>query len=377
MSSCSEQRDIDYRFKLFYAFGIFFVVSGHCDNGGVNLFYNWFPLYSFHLAIFVFSSGYFYKEKSEDDFFGYCLKKIKNLLIPLYLWNFIYAIIITLLNFEGFRVGNKVTLYNLFIAPLNNGHQFGYNLGSWFIIPLFMVEIFNIWIRKFLFFLRKDIKDIVIFVLFMAFGIVGNIMAIKGFNTGNYLILTRFLFFLPFFALGTLYKNKLEKFDNLPNCIYFGLIFFIQLVIIYIYKKPPSYTPSWCRFPYGPIIPYISGVLGIFFWFRICKILTPAIGKNRIINSMANNTFSIMINHLLGFMIFNTIFAFCCKHFNIFTDFNFTAYRNNVFYWYCYKGLTQTRLFYVVFAIWFSVIVQKIVDLLKIKIKSVLPKKLK
>ena len=92
---------------------------------------------------------------------------------------------------------------------------------------------------------------------------------------------------------------------------------------------------------------------------------------------MANNTFSIMINHLLGFMIFNTIFAFCCKHFNIFTDFNFTAYRNKVFYWYCYKGLTQTRLFYVVFAIWFSVIVQKIVDLLKIKIKSVLPKKLK
>lgn len=79
---------IDYRFKILYAIGIIFVVIGHCGGGGINILSDWFPPYAFHLQLFAFASGYFYKSSSEEYIGKYILKKIKTLLVPLYCWNF-------------------------------------------------------------------------------------------------------------------------------------------------------------------------------------------------------------------------------------------------------------------------------------------------
>lgn len=56
---------IDYRFKILYAIGMVIIVAGHCWNGGISLFYEWFPPYAFHLPLFAFASGYFYKNSHE------------------------------------------------------------------------------------------------------------------------------------------------------------------------------------------------------------------------------------------------------------------------------------------------------------------------
>lgn len=53
------------QFKLLSAIGIIIIVSGHCYHGGISLAYEWFPTYSFNLALFVFISGYFYKPEQE------------------------------------------------------------------------------------------------------------------------------------------------------------------------------------------------------------------------------------------------------------------------------------------------------------------------
>ena len=54
----------DYRFKILYAIGMIMVVAGHyTEGGGINILANWFPYYGFHLGLFLFASGYFYKEK--------------------------------------------------------------------------------------------------------------------------------------------------------------------------------------------------------------------------------------------------------------------------------------------------------------------------
>ena len=68
----------DYRFKLLYAIGMIIVVAGHCGgDGGFSLMYEFFTPYSFHLALFVFCSGYFYKDTSERTVGKYVLKKVK------------------------------------------------------------------------------------------------------------------------------------------------------------------------------------------------------------------------------------------------------------------------------------------------------------
>lgn len=79
-------KEIDYRFKFLYVIGIISVVFGH-SGWGISLLYDWFPPYSYHLALFLFCSGYLYKKTSTNNVILYILHKIKTLIIPLYLWN--------------------------------------------------------------------------------------------------------------------------------------------------------------------------------------------------------------------------------------------------------------------------------------------------
>ena len=88
-----DDGNINFTFKILSAIGIIIIVSGHCYNGGVSLMYDWFPKYSYNLALFVFISGYFYKEKHEEHIFKYIWGRTKRLLIPAYLWNIVYGII--------------------------------------------------------------------------------------------------------------------------------------------------------------------------------------------------------------------------------------------------------------------------------------------
>jgi fucose 4-O-acetylase-like acetyltransferase len=129
-----DDGNINFTFKILSAIGIIIIVSGHCYNGGVSLMYDWFPKYSYNLALFVFISGYFYKEKHEEHIFKYIWGRTKRLLIPAYLWNIVYGIIAFALTQVGYTIAQgKFDLYNLFVMPFIDGESFAYNLGSWYI----------------------------------------------------------------------------------------------------------------------------------------------------------------------------------------------------------------------------------------------------
>ena len=65
VSTKLEENNINYQFKLLYAIGIVMIVANHTSgNGGISLFYELFPAASFEIGLFVFTSGYFYKEKN-------------------------------------------------------------------------------------------------------------------------------------------------------------------------------------------------------------------------------------------------------------------------------------------------------------------------
>ena len=111
------QGKIDYRFRIMYALGMIFIVAGHSEGGGVSLFYDWFPPYSFHFGMFVFCSGYLYKESSADHPGAYILKKLKRMILPMYLWNFFYAGVVLLSRRAGFTIGLDPSFRTLFILP--------------------------------------------------------------------------------------------------------------------------------------------------------------------------------------------------------------------------------------------------------------------
>lgn len=356
-------RQTDYRFKILYALGMIFIVAGHCGNGGISLFYDWFPPYSFHLGLFAFCSGYFYKKSSERAVTQYCIKKIKHLLLPLYAWNIVYAVLITIFERLGFTIGTGVTLHKLLVAPIIDGHQFVYNMGGWFVVPLFMIQIMNVWIRKL--FMNSEHKEHYLVLFYFLLGITGINIANAGYREGWWLALARMLFFAPFFGVGIYYKQVLEKKDHLSNTIYLLAIFTIQLAVILIYKKTPEYVPSWCAtFTDGPILPYLVGFLGIAFWLRIARILEPAIGKSKTVNLIADNTFSIMINQFLGFMVIKALFAMFQSP-KLFVDFDINRFKTDIWYIYLPNGIYQMLIVYLFAGLFVPIIIQRAFNCIK------------
>ncbi|MGO5290970.1 hypothetical protein ACTQ1N_02140 [Porcincola sp. LCP21S3_C12] len=363
------KKEIDYRFKILYAVAMIMVCCGHTNGGGISILSDWFPYGGVHLSIFVFASGYFYKNSSERHIGKYILKKVKTLLVPLYVYNLAYGIIVQVLRRNGFEMGGEINFTNLVIAPIKNGHQFIYNMGGWFIVPLFMVEVYNILIQKLIHKINtsKEISTTVFFTTSIILGLIGNQLACLNYLSGWWLVLVRMLYFVPFWGLGIFYHQVLEKYDHkVPSIWYFAVIFIIKLIIVYYYGKMPVYTPSWCNnFTEGPIMPIINGFLGIALWMRIATILEPVIGKSKWINVIADNTYSIMMNQFLGFMIVKTLYALLSRIYVGFSDFDWVNYRTNIWWYYTPKGLNYTLIIYVVVGITLSVLFQKVIDQIK------------
>ena len=127
----------------------------------------------------------------------------------------------------------------------------------------------------------------------------------------------------------------------------------------------PSVTPSWAKFYTSNVIkPFYTCMLGIAFWLRISKILTPAIGNSRTINLLANNTYTIMINHLAGFMILKSVFAILSKYTKYCSNFDLVSYKTNIWYFYLPHNLSQFLVLYVITGIIFSIIFQNFIKYL-------------
>ena len=370
-------RTIDYRFKLLYAFGIVLVLCAHADGGAISILKEWFPYDGTYLTLFAFASGYLYRITSEEDIGGYLLRKIKTLLIPLYLYNFAYAALVWLSRMKGFEIGEDPSFYSIFILPITNGHQFLYNMGGWFIIPLFMIEVFNILIRKLLSFCQPDVKEFAVFLVDLVLGITGNILASKGYNTGWWLVLVRMLFFLPFFGFGGFYRTTLEPTAQMiPDKWFFCSIFLIKLCMNLKYGIMPTFVPAWCTdFNFSPVTSILSGYLVALFWMRIFTKLEPSLGRNKTVNLIADNSYCIMINHFMGFMIVKTICALFSHVLPALKDFDWVAYKTDIWWFYKPNGAYAFLAVYVAAGIAFPLLLKKVLVLLKEKIHPLLRSK--
>ncbi len=291
----------------------------------------------------------------------YIGKKAGTLLIPLYLYNIIYGLFVQATRLKGFAIGGDFSFYNIVIAPVTDGHQFIYNLGGWFIIPLFMIQVFNVLFRKCIKRFFPSVSEWFFFIVSIASGIAGNHLACTGYLEKGWLVLVRMLYFMPFYGLGIIYGTRLERYDRrIPHLWYFAGIILIRLLIVCHYGKMPMYTPSWCNdFTEEPVMPVIIGFSGIAFCMRVAAIITPAVGKSRCINTLADNTYSIMIHQFLGFMIIKTLYAVLNKYLGLFPDFDWTSYKSSAFWFYMPKNLSQTLIIYVFAGLAFPILLQK------------------
>lgn len=166
----------------------------------------------------------------------------------------------------------------------------------------------------------------------------------------------RALYLLVFYAIGQFYKIFLEKKDTLPNWLYFTIVIGIELVITLIKGYSPTYGAVWLYLDDYVFMPYLIGVLGIAFWLRIARIVEPIIKDCKVVLLLADYTYSIVVNHFLGFMIVKAFYAILWRYTNsLCQDFDWYMYHYQVEYFYQPKGLDVFRVLYVVVAVAFSV----------------------
>jgi fucose 4-O-acetylase-like acetyltransferase len=225
---------VNYEFKVLYALGILFIVAGHCGDSGEALvpFVSLFTLGSFQIALFVFASGYFYHSQNEQAVLKTIGKKILHLLVPYYLYSALYVGILYLTHAYGFTIGETPNGYNFFVMPWLNGHSYVYNLGGWFIFPLFEVEILVLLFRKCFSFVKDGLaKDIVFLLIGVTLGLLGNELTVLGYHEGYWLMLSRISYFLPFYAIGFFYHRYLEGKLRINWFLYFLVLSLLILAV--------------------------------------------------------------------------------------------------------------------------------------------------
>lgn len=341
-------RQINYQFKLLYAFGVIFVAAGHCGYGGVSLGYDWFVPHAFHLGLFMFISGYFFHEDSLDHPLAFVGRKAKSLLLPLYLWNLFYGCLVLALKPFGFTIGEELSLRHLILSPWTDGHQFIYNMGGWFVPSLFLCHVVTVFLRAVFRKLHLD-NAFLVAGLYLLIGMLGLRLSLMGYQTGPILIFTRLAYFLPFYGIGMLYRKHLEgTLRKIPSAAYFAILLGIQLMLITWKKGQFVYYPAWGSGFENALIPFAEGMCGILFWVKIAEVLTPVLGQNRMVLAFSKYGYGIMIHQIFGFMAVKTLFAGASRFLPVFQDFSFLEYRTNVWYYYLPRGLSQWYLVYLI-----------------------------
>lgn len=378
-------------FRILSAFTILMVVAGHCGYHIMTVG-ELYPYYSFHVPLFVFISGYFYKASEEEAPLQYVKKKLRRLLLPYFIWNVVYGLLAWAMRTAGFAMGEGISLRTLFIEPFLHGYQFIYNYAAWFVPALFVIEMMNlcarIVLRKVIRLVwklwemlsggRKDIRrgglskekedfitEWVMLIGSLLVGIAVVWLAIGGHVWGNYKAPGRILFLFPSFQMGQFYLKRLEKHDTMKNLPYFAILFGLQ-VILNVGFNGLAFSSVWCTgFANGPVMPYVTIVSGIAFWLRVSKMLAPVFGESPAVQYLGRNTYAVMMHHVMAFMLVKTLLAVVAARSGWCADFDFAQFYTNIDYFYFVRGAEQFGMVYLAAGVVLPLMLQYALDYAK------------
>lgn len=266
-----------------YARGIciLLVIIGH--SSVPSLFTKAF-IYSFHMPLFFFVSGYFFKDES-DGMISFVKHKAISYLLPYFIYGVSYWTIKDIFMPLFLGTGIKFNhLLGVFLQIPNSA----YSNGVWFFSALFVSNI----IFKYIINLRLNIKFKSLFVLFFAF-------AAFGFNNLYHQRVPWYfdvsLIVLPYVLLGYLAKNNnycIQKFNFfLYKKSNYGIIAYLILNVVLTIEhlRLTGRAVDYHIMRVDNLLTaYASGLFGILFIVELCRNISgfhilQFIGKNSIV----------------------------------------------------------------------------------------------
>ena len=280
---------------IFKGIAILLVVIGH-SNSPINGY-----IYSFHMAAFLFISGFLCSYKNKD-ILEYSLKKIYTLIIPFVLSNVgfiaLVEIIMRLQKKKYFYVPDNIGfLKKLYLFFTQN---IGVDLAgaTWFLLVFFQITMLFFLLKKYL--IKKNIYYFIFSLLLFIYGYYLVIILKKRFQG---------LFDLAFigqfyYTIGYMFKEY-KVFDKINKRKYIkNSLFFLSMFSFYIFNNIfPSYVDFPSRGFRNPFFEIIASISGIYILFYISKLMENS--KIKFIKQefirYGENSLSILIFHFLAF----------------------------------------------------------------------------
>ncbi len=298
---------------IYAAINIMCIVDAHAWSS-LGFVKNYLPYNMFIIPAFIFNSGYFFVYKEEMKLLDFTKGKFKKLLLPYYIWWFLYAAFVLFLNLAfGIKIGWDVNLKSLFLGPWISGECWAFNNPSWFVCALFCVQIVYFVIRKALAKIWNDWAFLAILTVLSIY--TTNFVSLHPINQ-NFVNGYRTMILMWFYQFAILFRAHME--EGFKKCSGMILCAACFLIMAFLGQNFRGATFGFNKLiwngdgmsgkeNFAGVYLLLVGLLGIFFWLKISQLLVPAAEKSRILNFISNHTFEIMINHVIFMWLVNLI----------------------------------------------------------------------
>ena len=393
----SKNKTFNYQMCIFSAIAMMMVILGHIKNDSTAMatFCGWFPYYSVHLPMFLFVSGYFFRDSGYSkkaavagpssskwnfsdlltEFLAFFIKKAKNLLLPYFIINGIYLLFNSLMVEWGFTYVKAFSLYEWLVRPWLRFYVIDLASPCWYLIAIFIAEIYFYILRKiFGLLIRLKMRRAEAFseFLLLLLTLAAGIFIVYKINTGHVSecaqVYLRSVLMLFFMQLGVVYRKYLNILEKIPAVLYFAAIAALQFILIVILHNDPLDPWLYCitYFDDLGLNFFIAGSLGILLWLRISAIIASIPKKSRTLIFIGQNTKYIMAFHLSGFFMLNYIFYFLHSQGiggDFLSAFNPSAFKGYLYYNCC----TEVRMviFYFAAGLLWAMLVSKLILMVK------------
>lgn len=343
----------NYAMRVFYMLAIVFVVAGHSSinyPSGLNLGYNLFPVYAFHMPMFIFAAGYFYNPKHERHPLRFLAGKVRRLIVPMLAIHALTGWACTALARHGFTWCEDAVFdpRHVLVEPFlhDNMHMYGFDLAMWFLVPMFLASCAYLVVHGIMVHGKGVVRlvlDTVVLVLAVAAGAwvvstFGSGEAHEAVSQDDMLRVYQSMFFFAFIAIGYYYHTYLERWaDRIPDAVAVLGLLMVQLALVYAYGTSLTMVVCWLGFPAGVLGTFLMGLVGTLFWLRVSKIVAPRLEGSWLVDEVGKHTFSIMAFHFFGFFALNCVMYEIHKATggSVLSSFSEQAFREGGIYYKC------------------------------------------
>ena len=282
-------------------FAILFIVLGHTivHSEHCGMLYKF--IYSFNVILFFIISGYLFKIKNNENFFGFFKKKFLRIMIPYFIWELLFLIPYFLFADDmNSSLGNngsfsiKQIILNIVIGNGNNS-ALKQNTSLWFLPALFTMEIAYYFIIKGLEKYNNKKYDIILLIILFFIGVCSSYLK------GNLIWgLKTVLNIGIFFYIGYLLKkyNIFSSNSFIMNWYSVIIILFLGLVGFYF-----NDIVGYIDYIYGNYLLMFMSGLSISL---LIIIISYRIKTSKVLEYIGKNTMTILIFHKLIIVLFQS-----------------------------------------------------------------------